>query len=168
MTQKINKFVPSLAKSELILFLGNQYLKYHEANFTSKLIKENNNNVIAMKIEKESNFVDMAYIPPRSNNSSAKQMFVIITDSNSIFIYEGDTLVHKLMNQFDEESLKYDDGKFDSILSDSLEIGEESDRENIERTDDHLRIQSKGTFNNNGLLDKGDRQRESGVNITKF
>ena len=61
------------------------------------------------------------------------------------------------MNQFDDENIKFDDGKFDDILSDSLDIGEESDRENIDRADDHLRVHSQGTFNQNlpnGLTQK--------------
>ena len=54
----------------MILFLGDQYLKYYDANFTNKIIKENNNNIIPMKIEKESNFIDMDYIPVQKGGSS--------------------------------------------------------------------------------------------------
>jgi hypothetical protein len=78
-------------KDELILFLGVNYLKYYEANFTNKIIKENSLNILPMKIEKESNFIDMEYLP-RSD------IFVIITDTNHIFVFEKNTLKHKLMN----------------------------------------------------------------------
>ena len=87
MKSKINKFVVSPNKPELILFLGEKYLKFYEANFTNKIIKENMMNIIPMKIEKESNFIDMEYIP--KSGGAVGEMFVLITDTNnSIFVYE--------------------------------------------------------------------------------
>ena len=85
-------------KSDNILFLGESYLKYYEANFTNKIIKENQTNIIPMKIEKESNFIDMEYIPLKGNSD----MFVLIADNNSIFVYEKNVLKHKVFNQFKE------------------------------------------------------------------
>ena len=55
----INKFMVSETKSEQILFIGKQYLKFYDANFTNKLIKENPMNLIPMRLERESNFVDV-------------------------------------------------------------------------------------------------------------
>ena len=98
MKSRINKFVVSPNKPELILFLGDRYLKYFEANFTNKIIKENLMNIIPMKIEKESNFIDMDFIPKIGGGFG--EMFVIITDTNnSIFVYEKTQIRHKLFNQ---------------------------------------------------------------------
>jgi hypothetical protein len=38
---KINKFLVTELKSDTILMLGFKYLKFYEANFTNKTIKEN-------------------------------------------------------------------------------------------------------------------------------
>jgi hypothetical protein len=88
---EINKFYVTPNNTEQILFLGNGYLKYYDANFTNKTIKENSLNIIAMKIEKENNFVDMEYLPK-------SEMFIIITDSNHVLIYEKNNLKFKLMD----------------------------------------------------------------------
>ena len=88
---RINKFNVSPHKPELVLFLGNKYLKYLEANFTSKLVKENSLNLVPMKIEKESNFVDIEHLPKTD-------LFIIITDSNHVFVFEKNTLKFKLMD----------------------------------------------------------------------
>jgi hypothetical protein len=90
---RINKFMVTLHKAELILFLGEGYLKYYEANFTNKIMKENSLNIIPMKVEKENNFIDMEYLGGRSD------LFVLITDTNNnIFIFEKNILKHKLEN----------------------------------------------------------------------
>ena len=128
----------------MILLMGECYLKYYEANFTNKTIKENSLNIIPMKIEKESNFIDMEYIPGSNKDASPSDLwFVLITDSNSIFIYERNQLRHKLFHQFKTEMDP--DSTFDSILSDSMEIGEQSDRDNIAKGEEFLRIKSNGT-----------------------
>lgn len=62
MKAKINKFMVVHNKCEQILFIGYKYLKYYDANFTNKLIKENSINIIPMKMEKENNFVDIDYL----------------------------------------------------------------------------------------------------------
>lgn len=80
MKAKINKFMVTPHKCELILCLGEKYLKYYEANFTNKIIKENSLNILPMKTEKESNFVDMEYLPKTD-------VFIIITDNNCAFIF---------------------------------------------------------------------------------
>jgi len=67
MKNKINKFIVTPNKAENILFLGERYLKYYEANFTNKIIKENSLNIIPMKIEKESNFIDIEYNNAKNN-----------------------------------------------------------------------------------------------------
>ena len=191
MKSKINKFVVSPQKAELILFLGQFYLKYYEANFTNKIIKEQSTNIIPMKIEKESNFIDMEYINPKqqSSNSTLSQangltasnaananlspgpggsnaslggssnkigvgdMFVLITDNtNSVYVFEQNQLKHKLTDQFKypkvEQQVNEENDvnkSHDSVLSDSLEIGELSDREDIGRGEDHLKVRSQGT-----------------------
>ena len=101
-------------KPEQILFLGNGYLKFYEANFTNKIIKENSLNLLPMKTEKDNNFVDMEYLP-RSD------IFVIITDSNHAFVFEKIGLKHKLLDQLNDAP------EADSVKSDSLEIGDLSD-----------------------------------------
>jgi hypothetical protein len=60
--------------------MGNQYLKYHEANFTNKIIKESSTNLVPMKCEKENNFIDMDFVPQ-------KTFSVVISDKNNIFIF---------------------------------------------------------------------------------
>lgn len=56
----------------------------------------------------------------------------------------------------------------ESILSDSLEIGEMSDREDIARGEDHLRVKSFGTndkkIDPSGILKKNDGDK----NINNF
>lgn len=69
-----------------------------------------------MKIEKESNFVDIEYLPKQD-------LFVVITDNNCAFVYEKNVLVHKLTD------LKIETRDIDSARSDSLEIGDRSDKE---------------------------------------
>jgi len=71
----INKFAVSLHKCETVLFLGNRYLRFYEANFTNKIVKETSLNIVPMKVEKENNFVDIDVVP-RTDIS------VIITDTN--------------------------------------------------------------------------------------
>lgn len=85
MKTKINKFIVTHDKCEQILLLGYRYLKFYEANFTNKTIKENSLNIIPMKIEKENNFIDIGYL-------QNQDISVIITDSNNIFIYEKGAL----------------------------------------------------------------------------
>jgi hypothetical protein len=114
---KINKFHVSLNKNELVLFLGYNYLKYHEANFTNKMMKENSLNIVPMKIEKESNFVDLECLPKTD-------IFIIISDSNHAFLFEKNALKFKIMDKLEEL------GKdTDSVISDTLDIGDLSDKE---------------------------------------
>lgn len=81
-----------------------------------------------MKIEKESNFVDIDYLPK-------SDLYVIITDNNCAFVYESTTLKFRLTD------LKIETRDIDSVRSDSLEIGERSPEEEY-RGDEHLIIKS--------------------------
>lgn len=78
------------SKSDVILFLGEGYLKYWEVNFTNKIVKENSMNLLSMKTEKESSFVDMDYIPVKNAKQNEVMFAIITSNSNSIFIFEGD------------------------------------------------------------------------------
>lgn len=51
-----------------------------------------------MKIEKESNFIDMDYIPLQKGTALNSEMFVLITEGNSIFIYDNEGLRHKIFD----------------------------------------------------------------------
>lgn len=88
---KVNKFLIPHNKADSVLFIGDQYLKFHDVNFTNKIMKENSLNIIPMKLEKENNFIDIVYL-------NKYDMFIIITDSNNIFIYEKNILKHKMLN----------------------------------------------------------------------
>ncbi len=59
------------------------------------MMKENSLNIVPMKIEKESNFVDIECLPK-------SDVFIIITDSNHVFLFEKNALKFKLMDKLEE------------------------------------------------------------------
>ncbi len=59
-------------------------------------MKENKRTQIPMKLEKESNFVDLGFV-------KGTEIFVLITSENHILVYNGFELLHTLENMSPEE-----------------------------------------------------------------
>ena len=72
---------------------------------------------------------------------------MIVTDNNCAFVYEKNVLRFKLTD------LKIETKDIDSVRSDSLEIGEKSDKEE-QRGDEHLIIKSLGTNEKKKIIKK--------------
>ena len=97
------------------------------------MVKENSLNLVPMKIEKESNFVDLEVLPKTD-------IFIVITESNHVFVFEKNVLKYKLMDQMEELR-----GDIESVVSDTLDIGDLSDKEDINKEIEHLIVPNIGT-----------------------
>ena len=59
--QSITKFAINPRNVNQVVCCANQYLKYLLVNLTNKLVKENNPNMVPMRIEKANNFISQNY-----------------------------------------------------------------------------------------------------------
>lgn len=67
MKAKINKFILNPVHPDQVFFIGDNYFRFWDINYTNKFMKENPMSLIAMKVEKDSDFLDMCYFKGSEN-----------------------------------------------------------------------------------------------------
>ena len=87
--QRISRFAPHPRKSDLVLFVGPRYVRFFEANFTNRSIKDAGVSVLPMKVEKENEFIDVDFVP-------GADAFVLVSSSNCAFYVEDMKLRHSI------------------------------------------------------------------------
>jgi hypothetical protein len=81
-------FHPQKPKS--LLFMGKNYLRLWELHPQENILKENQQ-LVPLKIEKESRFYDFSW-----QNNAKNPLLLVLTNSNKILIIQNDTLVHTI------------------------------------------------------------------------
>ena len=145
---KINKFVLYPGKSDHMLMIGPQYFRSWDINFTKKIFKENSSALIAMRVEKENNFVDIEFI------KGTETYLLISSTSNIIFVNQN--MVYKY-----EEDKNIDSNT--SSINDDQNYSENKDEEAFE---DKSKVKMLGNKRAKGY-DALIKDKSDGANVVK-
>ena len=148
LNKKVNKFVLYPGKSDHMLMIGHQYFRSWDINFTKKMFKENSSALIAMRVEKENNFVDIEFI------KGTETYLLVSATSNVIFVNQN-------------MAYKYEEEKNSDSGSDSQDDDHnQSDNNDDEAFEDRSKMKMLGNKRSKGH-DAFIKDKSDGANIAK-